>query len=80
MERKKHGWLIFGVVTLAIVVAFFVTSVVLADIHDVSLVTEWQTWFGIVKPKDVLPEGGVLNAVVIQISNAIKKIVLKFGF
>lgn len=45
--RKTH-WIVLCVL-LTVVLSFFVASIVLAHIHDNTIVTEWQSWFGIVK-------------------------------
>ena len=37
------------VVAIAIVTGFFIVSLILASVHGQDVVTEWQTWFGIVK-------------------------------
>lgn len=46
MEKWKI-WAI--VVAIAIVTGFFIVSLILASVHGQDVVTEWQTWFGIVK-------------------------------
>lgn len=45
---KRKGWVILGTV-LFIVCAFFIVSLCLASAHGQDVVTEWQTWFGIVE-------------------------------
>ena len=44
----KKAWVILGTV-LFIVCAFFIVSLCLASAHGQDVVTEWQTWFGIVE-------------------------------
>lgn len=34
---------------LFVIVAFLVVSLILASVHGQDIVTEWQSWFGIVK-------------------------------
>ncbi len=34
---------------LFVIVAFFVISLILASVHGQDVVTEWQSWFGIIK-------------------------------
>ncbi|MBP3431776.1 MAG: hypothetical protein J6K39_02860 [Clostridia bacterium] len=45
---KKRD-LIALICLLAVAVVFLVVSVILAHVHGVGLVAEWQSWFGIVK-------------------------------
>lgn len=40
----KKFWLIFSIVLVVLVAGFFITSLVLANIHDVSMIEEWQSW------------------------------------
>lgn len=44
MTKTQKGWLAAGIVFLLLIVAFFVTSFVLAGQHGQSVVTEWQSW------------------------------------
>ena len=46
MEKWKI-WAIF--VAIVIVSGFFIVSLILASVHGQDVVTEWQTWFGIVQ-------------------------------
>lgn len=73
--EKKHGGTILCVVLIAIVVAFFVTSVVLADIHEVSLVTEWQTWFGIAKKATETPPGEIVETTKVVVIQPLKALI-----
>lgn len=34
---------------LFVIVAFLVVSLILASVHGQDIVTEWQTWFGVIK-------------------------------
>lgn len=73
--KKKIAWLISSVVFLSLVVAFFVTSVVLADLHGVPLVIEWQSWFGIIKTQN--PDTEIANSVFVNVFNTTKQILFK---
>ncbi len=75
ISKAKMGWIIFAIFMLVAVVAFFVTSVVLADIHEVSLVTEWQTWFGIVKKAVDNPPNEVVKTAKIVILKPFKALI-----
>lgn len=46
---KSNKGLYVSIFFLACVIGFLSVSIYLAHIHDNGLVTEWQTWFGIVK-------------------------------
>ncbi len=41
-------WSIIGFI-LVVAFAFIITSLIMASVHGLSLVAEWQSWFGIVK-------------------------------
>lgn len=47
-KGKTIFWSIVGFVIIVALV-FIITSLIMASIHGVSLVAEWQSWFGIVK-------------------------------
>ncbi len=52
---KSNKGLYVSIFFLACVIIFLSVSIYLAHIHSNGLVTEWQTWFGIVKQtKDVV--------------------------
>lgn len=40
----KKFWLITLLVVILLVFAFFITSFVLAQVHDVNMIEEWQSW------------------------------------
>lgn len=47
-KGKTIFWSIVGFVII-VALAFIITSLIMASVHGQSLVTEWQSWFGIVK-------------------------------
>lgn len=50
MSRKvKKGFIIAGCVIGILALAFFVTSFVLAGVHEQSVVAEWQSWGNAIK-------------------------------
>ena len=63
MTKTQKGWLAAGIVFLLLVVAFFVTSFVLAGQHGQSVVTEWQSWGEAIKNAFVPVEEVVEEAV-----------------
>ena len=63
MTKTQKGWLTVGIVFLLLVVAFFVTSFVLAGQHGQSVVTEWQSWGEAIKNAFVPVEEVVEEAV-----------------
>lgn len=46
MNKKS---MIACISVLFVIVAFFVVSLILASVHGQDIVTEWQTWFGVIK-------------------------------
>ena len=52
---KVLKW-ILGLLVIGGIVAFFVTTHVLAKQHGQSMVQEWQTWFGILKDTEEVVE------------------------
>lgn len=51
MRKSSLYGLIAVVLLFVLVVAFFAASFILSQQHDVTIVQEWQNWFGI---KDVV--------------------------
>lgn len=40
----KNFWLVLIMILILVVISFFVLSLVLANIHDVNMLEEWQRW------------------------------------
>ncbi len=49
MTRKQIACVSILSIVLIAILTFFVVSLCLANAHGNTLVTEWQTWFGIAK-------------------------------
>lgn len=45
----KKGFIWFLAFLIIAVIIFFVVSLVMANIHDVSMIEEWQKWFPFLK-------------------------------
>ena len=53
MSRK--AWIVLGCV-VAVILAFFVVSLCLASAHGQDVVTEWQSWFGLLEEAEEVVE------------------------
>ncbi|MBR2970045.1 MAG: hypothetical protein IKC49_03220 [Clostridia bacterium] len=43
----KKFWAWFGILLFIAVISFIAVSCIMSSINDVSLLAEWQSWFGI---------------------------------
>lgn len=74
LSRKTSSWLTIISIVAVVIVAFFVVSLCLASAHGNDVVTEWQTWFGLVESAKEMIEP--VEEVVEPIGNVVESMMI----